>query len=126
MVPAPSFAIPAHPKRRYSRADGVEYEGGTVFRLHPHPERSSEQLRTLVETVFTDAPYRWGDFLDLPMPLYLVRDEQTGDVFRVSIRDGVVRFHVLPETESAGLRALYDRLDAQADVDWQVEAAIEE
>lgn len=125
MPPAPSFAIPDRPDRVYSPTGGLEYEGGAVFQLRPRPERSDERLRSLVEGLLEDAPYRWGDFFDLPMPIYLVRDEQTGDVFRVSIRDGVVRFHVLPETESAGLQALYDRLNTRADVVWDVQSATE-
>jgi hypothetical protein len=116
----PSFSIPARPTRRYPHSGGVEYEGETVFRLHPRPEQSTDSLAVLVEETLEEGPYRWGDFFDLPMPLYLVRDEETADVFRVSIRDGVVRFHVLPETESAGLRALYDRLSARSDGDWRV------
>lgn len=125
MAPAPPFAIADRPERRYSPTGGVEYEGGAVFRLRPQPERSDEQLRTILEEVLDDSRYRWGDFFDLPMPVFLVRDEQTSDVFRVSIRDGVVRFHVLPETESAGLQALYDRLNTQADVVWDVKSATE-
>lgn len=116
----PQFSIPARPERRYPHGGGVEYEGGTVFGLHPRPDRSTDRLAALVERTLDDGPYRWGDFFDLPMPLYLVRDEETADVFRVSVRDGVVRMHVLPETDSAGLRALYRRLDERSDLDWRV------
>jgi hypothetical protein len=119
MAGEPSFAIPARPTRRYPYQGGVEYEGGAVFRLEP-TAGSTAQVTELVEAVLETGPYRYGDFLELPMPLYLVRDEWTGDVFRVSVRDGVVRLHVLPETEPAGLRALYDRLDAITAVEWQV------
>lgn len=117
----PQFDIPAHPERRYPYEGGVEYDGSTVFVLRPSRERSDDCLRALVETTLSDGPYRHGDFVDLPMPLYLVRDDETDDVFRVSVRDGRIRFHVLPETESAGLRALYRRLAAQSDADWQVQ-----
>jgi hypothetical protein len=54
------------------------------------------------------------------MPLYLVHDDETGDTFRVAIRDGVVEFHVLPETSPAGLRDLYERLVAASDTTWSV------
>lgn len=120
----PSFAIPVHPKRTYPFSGGVEYEGGTVFSLHPDGERSTAELAGLVETVLEEGPYRYGDFFSLPMPLYLVRDDGTGDVFRVSVRDGTVRFHVLPETGSDGLRAMYERLDEQGDLSWRVEKRV--
>ncbi len=120
---SPSFAIPARPTRRFRR-DGVEYEGEVLFVCRPDagPERD---LGRLVEAVLADGPYRYGDFLDLPMALYLVRDEGTGDVFRVSIRDGAVRLHVLPATEPAGLRAFYRRLVDRSSVEWDVERRID-
>jgi len=121
MAGDPSFAIPARPRRRFPFEGGVEYEGETVFRLCPSPARETDELAGLVEAVLADGPYRYGDFLELPMPLYLVRDDGTGDVFRVSVRDGVVRLHVLPETDRAGLRAMYDRLDEATSVEWDVE-----
>ena len=117
----PSFEIPVRPRRTYPYSGGVEYEGGTMFRLVPDDERTNDELATLVEAVLEDGPYRYGDFFNLPMALYLVRDDGTGDVFRVSVRDGAVRFHVLPETESAGLQAMYERLDEHSDLSWQVE-----
>jgi hypothetical protein len=120
MAGEPSFAIPARPTRRFPYEGGVEYEGETVFVLEPSVGRTTDELAAIVESVFADGPYRYGDFFELPMPLYLVRDDATADVFRVSVRDGTVRFHVLPETESAGLRALYERIDATSDVDWRV------
>jgi hypothetical protein len=121
MAGDPSFAIPAHPRRRYPYEGGVEYEGETVFRLTPSPERETDRLARLLEDVLGDGPYRYGDFFELPMPLYLVRDDETGDVFRVSVRDGTVRLHVLPETGSGGLRAMYDRLADRTDADWRVD-----
>lgn len=121
MAGDPSFAIPARPRRRFPFEGSVEYEGETVFRLQPSPERDTDQLDSLVEEVLEIGPYRYGDFLELPMPLYLVRDDNTGDVFRVSVRDGLVRLHVLPETGAAGLRAMFGRLDDQSTVDWQVD-----
>lgn len=108
----PSFDIPQRPERRYSRSKGLEYNGGTVFTLTPDPalENGDARLCALVERVLEGEPYRYGDWFDLPMPLFLVHDRETGDVFRVAIRDGNVEFHVLPGTEAAGLRALYRRL----------------
>jgi hypothetical protein len=120
-TPARSFAIPSHPRRRYPYDGGLEYEGETIFTLTPAADRSAAALRELVEGTLSAGPYRHGDFFDLPMPLYLVRDDDTADVFRVSIRDGRVRLHVLPATESAGLRAFYERLVERSDTDWRVE-----
>jgi len=120
---SPSFAIPARPTRRFRR-DGVEYEGEVLFVCRPDAGLERD-LGELVEAVLADGPYRYGDFLDLPMALYLVRDEETGDVFRVSVRDGAVRLHVLPATEPAGLRALYDRLVDRSAAEWRVERRID-
>jgi len=116
----PSFGIPARPERTYSRGGGLEYEGAVVFELDPAAERTDGDLDALVRRVVEGGGYRWGDFLELPMPLYLVRDEGTGDVFRVSVRDGTVRLHVLPATGSAGLRQFYDRLVERSACDWRV------
>jgi len=120
---SPSFAIPARPTRRFRR-DGVEYEGEVLFVCRPDAGLERD-LGELVEAVLADGPYRYGYFLDLPMALYLVRDEETGDVFRVSVRDGAVRLHVLPATEPAGLRALYDRLVDRSAAEWRVERRID-
>ncbi|MFB6307943.1 MAG: hypothetical protein ABEH35_01310 [Haloarculaceae archaeon] len=116
----PSFEIPARPRRQFSRT-GLSYEGETVFRLTPAADRATEDLAALVATVLDEGPYRHGDFLELPMPLWLVRDDETADVFRVSVREGRVRLHVLPETEPAGLRRLYDRIDDRTDHGWSVD-----
>jgi hypothetical protein len=121
MASEPNFVIPARPERRYPYQGGVEYEGETLFRLQPRPPQDNDSLDSLLERVLSAGPYRYGDFFDLPMPLYLVRDDDTGDVFRVSVRSGQIRFHVLPETESAGLRALYDRLAEEWNVAWTVD-----
>jgi hypothetical protein len=117
----PSFRIPIWPTRNYPYSGGLEYEGETVFRLMPDADQSEAELVEWLEEIFDQGPYRYGDFFDLPMPLYLVRDDETGDVFRLSIRDSIVSLHVLPETESAGLSALYDRLDERTAVSWRVE-----
>ncbi|MFB6189072.1 MAG: hypothetical protein ABEI57_04240 [Halapricum sp.] len=121
----PSFDIPVRPQRRYPYSGGVEYEGETVFTLQPSRNRADETLRDLVEGVLRADPYTYGDWFDLPMTLFLVHDGETGDVFRLSIRDGVVELHVLPATESAGLRRFYERLDAASDVAWHVDCRAE-
>jgi len=126
MAGDPSFAIPKHPERTYPYSGGVQYEGETVFRLIPAADRANEELDGLVLRVLEGGPYRHGDFLNLPMPLYLVLDRETRDVFRLSIRDGEIRLHVLPDTGSAGLRAIYGRIDDGSDVDWRVECETRE
>ena len=117
----PTFAIPEPPVRRYPRRGGVEYEGQTVFSLTPADALDDPELASLVRDVLEGDPYRYGDWFDLPMPLYLVHDDETGDTFRVAVRDGDVEFHVLPDTESEGLRRLYDRLVDASDTTWAVE-----
>jgi len=117
----PSFAIPGHPRRTYPRGRGLEYEGETFFVLTPRAERSDPALDELVTGVLAEGPYRSADFMELPMELYLVRDEETTDVFRVAIRGGTVRLHVLPETESEGLRRFYDRLSERSECEWRVD-----
>jgi hypothetical protein len=106
----PSFTIPARPRRHYPYSGGVEYEGQTIFRLVPADDCSNDELAAALEQTLAAGPYRYGDFYNLPMALYLVRDEETADVFRASVRDGRIRLHVLPETDSAGLQGLYTRL----------------
>ncbi len=126
MTGDPSFSIPARPTRRYPHGSGVEYEGGTEFELVPDSEYTEPELAAVVTDILADGPYRYGDFHDLPMPLWLVRDEDTTDVFRVAVRDGTVRLHVLPETESAGLRRFYDRLCAvDSSISWAVDRRVD-
>ncbi|MFW5956100.1 MAG: hypothetical protein ACOCQY_01740 [Halorhabdus sp.] len=120
MAQDPDFTIPARPRREYDRAGRLSYEGQTLFRLEPNDDVEDAQLRALLDGVLESGPYRHGDFLDLPMLVYLVRDEETGDVFRVSVRDGAIRLHVLPATESPGLRRLFERLRAAGEFDWTV------
>lgn len=117
---APRFAIPRRPVRRYPRRGGVEYLGETVFSLTPAAEYDDGELEAVLESVLGEGPYRYGDWFDLPMPLFLVHDDETGDTFRVAVRDGDVEFHVLPETDSEGLRALYRRLSAHDGCSWRV------
>ncbi len=126
MASNPSFTIPSRPQRRYPYSGGVEYEGQTIFRLSPDQSQSDKRLETIVEATLADGPYRYGDFLNLPMALYLVRDEGTGDVFRISVRDGCIRLHVLPETESEGLRRFYERIDDRTGCTWHVECQTSE
>lgn len=117
---SPTFEIPKRPTRRYQRRGGVEYEGETVFSLDPEANYTDESLTTLVEDVLDRPPYRYGDWFDLPMPLYLVHDDRTGDTFRTAIRDGRIELHVLPNTGDRGLRAFYDRLAEASDTTWTV------
>jgi hypothetical protein len=116
----PAFAIPERPQRRYPPRGGVEYEGETVFSLSPATAHADTELAALVEATLESDPYRYGDWFDLPMPLYLVHDDETGDTFRVAVRDGDVEFHVLPATDPPGLRALYERLVEATDCRWHV------
>ncbi|WP_254279102.1 hypothetical protein [Haloarcula marina] len=125
MTSEPSFSIPRWPERRFPHGSGVEYEGGTVFELRPDADVATSTLTDTVAQLLADGPYRFGDFHDLPMPVWLVRDEGTADVFRVVVRDGTVRLHVLPATESAGLRRFYERLrETDVDRSWTVERTI--
>jgi hypothetical protein len=119
-----AFDIPERPKRRYPRSGGVEYVGGTQFSLSPAEGVSDADLAALVERVLDDGEYRWGDWFDLPMPLYLVHDDTTHDTFRVSVRDGRIELHVLPGTDSDGLRAFYERLPDGVG-DWRVERHVD-
>jgi hypothetical protein len=118
----PSFAIRQRPTRRYPRRGGVEYEGETVFILEPDADVADAALSESLESVLEAGPYRYGDWFDLPMPLYLVHDDDTGDTFRVAVRDGRVEFHVLPATDPPGLRALYERILARSDHGWSVDS----
>lgn len=116
----PTFEIPIRPSRRYSRHGGLEYEGSTVFTLRPDSDCEEPALVDLVESVLDRPPYRYGDWFDLPMPLYVVHDDRTGDTFRLGIRDGAIELHVLPATEPAGLRAFYERLIDASSMSWSV------
>jgi hypothetical protein len=120
----PTFDIPARPERRFSRTT-VRYDGDVEFRLTPAGEGDTNEIEGLVSDVLDTGPYRYGDWFDLPMTVFLVHDDATHDTFRVSVRDGRVTLHVLPETGSAGLRALYDRLVAESDCSWSVDRRIE-
>lgn len=110
------------PDRTFDSGGHLSYEGGTVLVLRPNSTRSDSELRSLVRAVLESGPYRHGDFLDLPMPVWLVRDEQTGDVFRVTVRDGSIELHVLPQTKPVGLRAWANRIADRTETGWTVSA----
>ena len=116
----PSFRIPQRPSRRYPRRGGVEYEGETVFELTPDDDHGHDALDAALREVLDGDDYTYGDWFDLPMPLYLVHDDRTGDTFRVAVRDDTVELHVLPETGTDGLRAFYRRTDARSETGWDV------
>ncbi len=124
MAEDPSFSIPQHPQREFPYSGGVSYEGGTLFVLTPEASLSTQELVRIVETILETGPYRWGDFFNLPMPLYLAKDTETTDVFRISIRDETVRLHVLPATEKEGLRAFYSRLRAAKGCEWHLSTTV--
>ena len=119
--PDPSFEIPHPPERRYSRHAGLEYGGGTVFSLTPAADIGNDDLDALLIGVLDRETYTYGDWFDLPMALYLVHDTDTGDVFRVAVRDGSIELHVLPETDPAGLRELHRRLCTASNAAWRVD-----
>jgi hypothetical protein len=118
---APTFDIPRRPERVYPHDGGVEYEGGTLFRLSPDPELSEAELESVVESVLDGSRYTFGDWFELPAPVYLVHDEHHSTAFRVVVRYGTVEFHVLPETSRAALTEMYARLDEAAECSWRVE-----
>ncbi|WP_276302333.1 hypothetical protein [Halorussus lipolyticus] len=117
----PRFEIPCRPDRVYPSDGGVEYEGGTAFRLSPDADLSDDELGTLVEEILTADRYTYGDWFELPKPVYLVHDEEHSTAFRVVVRYGTVEFHVLPETVPEALRELYTRLWKAAESAWCVE-----
>ena len=86
-----------------------------------HADYSDVDLVQLVDDVLASGPYQYGDFHELPMPLWLVRDRETSDAFRVAVRNGEIQLHVLPRTEAPGLQAFYDRVEsASEDSVWRV------
>ena len=117
------FHIPTRPTRTYPHNGGVEYVGGTIFSLSPGESHEESSLITVVEQVLADGAYRWGDWFDLPLPLYLVHDDTTHDTFRVRVRDGRIRLHVLPDTDSRGLSAFYERLNEHGE--WTVKRHVD-
>lgn len=120
-----SFDVPVRPERRYPPSGGVEYEGEVVFHLTPGEECTTADLDDVLADVLGGDRYVRGDFFDLPAPAYLVRDEAVGTSFRVVVRDGAVRLHVLPHTDVRALEALYDRLVSAAGFSWSVDCRVE-
>lgn len=122
----PDFTIPSHPTTRYPPQGGVEYVGETIFYLRPVPGVGDDDLDALVTDVLDGERYVYGDWFELPLPVYLVHDRAERTVFRVVVRKGRVELHVLPNTESVGLRSLYDRLNAASDRAWSIECRTSE
>lgn len=115
----PDFAIPERPALSHERHGGMHYEGGCVFELVPRGLGHDELAALLRETLST-GPYRYGDWFDLPMPLFLVHDAGSNDVFRVGVRDGRVELHIRPQTSPDGPRRLYERLVDATGCAWAV------
>jgi hypothetical protein len=106
-----AFADLRHPERSFPRAGGMQYEGATVIELRPRDGPTDETaLAALAEDVLSADRYRVGDWFDLPLPVFLVHDDETGDTFRVAVREDAIELHVRSETGAAGLRAFRDRL----------------
>ena len=126
MSTEPDFTIPSRPTTRYPPQGGVEYVGETIFYLRPVPGVGDDDLDALVTDVLADERYVYGDWFELPLPVYLVHDRTARTVFRVVVRKGRVEFHVLPNTESVGLRSLYDELDAASDRAWSIDCRTSE
>ncbi|PSP81627.1 hypothetical protein BRC81_00125 [Halobacteriales archaeon QS_1_68_20] len=118
--------MPARPERNYTPTGGVEYVGETAFHLKPDPELAVDELEAALADVLDADRYVRGDWFDLPRPVFLVHDEPVSTSFRVVVRSGRVELHVLPSTEAAGLRELFDRLRAETDVDWTVDCRVDQ
>ena len=112
----PSFEIPAYPRRVFSR-DGVEHDGMTAFTLTPTVDCDPPSA---VGRVVSADRYVYGDWFDLPVPVYLVYDRVVSTVFRVVCHPDRVELRVLPSTEPAGLEAFYRAVRTETDVDWSV------
>jgi hypothetical protein len=121
----PAFDVPARPERRYTATGGVEYEGHVAFLLHPVPGRTVDDLEGILRDALDDGRYVAGDWFDMPRPLLLVRDHAVGTSFRVAVRQGRIELHLLPDTDTAALSALYDRLDDGSRVNWRVDRRVD-
>jgi hypothetical protein len=126
---ADAFGDLRHPDRTFPRAGGMKYEGATVIELSPPSGPTDEAaLAALVREVLAADRYRFGDWFDLPLPVYLVHDNHAGDTFRVAVRESSVELHVRSATGADGLRAFRDRLsesvagptDGDPPADWSV------
>lgn len=122
----PEFEIPTRPERHYPRDGGVEYEGAVVLRLRPTSRRDGDDaLRELLDDVLDGDPYTHGDWFDLPVPVYLVRDREVGTSFRAAVRNGRIELHVLPGTEAVGLRRFYERLCEHTGDGWETDWSVD-
>jgi hypothetical protein len=120
---ADAFSDLHHPERTFPRSGGMRYEGATVIELRPAAGPTDEAaLVSVAESVLAADRYRVGDWFDLPLPVFLVHDDETGDTYRVAVREDAIELHVRSETGAAGLRAFHERLRAVAAErgDWQV------
>ncbi|WP_276261099.1 hypothetical protein [Haloglomus litoreum] len=118
-----AFSDLHHPERTFPRAGGMRYEGATVIELTPRSGPTEEaELVALAEAVLSADRYRVGDWFDLPLPVFLVHDDETGDTYRVAVREDAIELHVRSETGAAGLRAFHERLRETGDRrgGWQV------
>ncbi|MEF8773897.1 MAG: hypothetical protein V5A23_04690 [Halobacteriales archaeon] len=121
----PSFEVSDRPERRYTAAGGVEYEGEAAFLLKPVPGRTVDDLEDLLRQGLAADRYVIGDWFDLPLPTLLVRDHEVGTAFRVVVRQGRIELHLLPDTDTGALAALYRRLRETGSVNWQVDRRVE-
>ena len=119
------FDIPARPERRY-RSGGVSHEGGTAFYLTPESSLSVDELDAHLSAILDGDRYVKGDWFDFPMPVYLVHDREVSTAFRTVAREGRIELHVLPNTDSAGLEALFRALCDRTAGEWTVECHTEE
>ena len=115
---AARFDIPARPTRAYTRLGDVETDGQTRFLLRPMAEETA--VRDWVDGVLAADRYTYGDWFELPYPVYLVHDSVVATVFRTAIRAPRVELHVLPETKPAGLEAFYRGLVEASEIEWTV------
>ena len=115
---AARFDIPARPTRAYTRLGDVETDGQTRFILRPLAEETA--VSDWVDEVLAADRYTYGDWFELPYPVYLVHDSVVATVFRTAIRAPRVELHVLPETKPAGLEAFYRQLVEVSEIGWTV------
>jgi hypothetical protein len=119
--------IPTRPERRCPSAGGLEYDGGTRFELVPIDDPGDSVAR-LVEQVLRAGPYRHGDFHELPMPLFLVRDDQAKldvhceTVLGVAVADRLDELHAYDAHTTGHILGGIAALD-RAGVPWYVMSA---
>ncbi|WP_330632279.1 hypothetical protein [Halocatena halophila] len=118
----PPFEIPARPERRFT-GNTLRYDGDVTFTLTA-TDPDDHPLEQTITRVLEEGPYRYGDWFDLPIPVWLVHDADRNDTFRVSISDGAVRLHVLPGTTGSGLEAFYGRLVDRTGTQWEIDRQV--